>query len=58
VYDPALDAYLARRNVELIDMSHAEWERAEYYGEGDHIAPRFRNTYTKLFVQNLRHVFR
>ena len=58
VYDRALDAYLARSKVELVDMSGAEWERAELYGEGDHIAPRFRQKYTRLFVQNLRHIFR
>jgi len=57
-YDRDLDAYLARRKVELVDMTNEAWERPELYGEGDHIAPRFKKTYTKLFVQNLKRVFR
>jgi hypothetical protein len=57
-YDRALDAYLARRNVELVDMTNEEWERSELYGEGDHIAARFKKKYTKLFVQNLKRIFR
>jgi len=57
-YDQELDAYLRERHVELLDLSHQEWEKSEMYGEGDHIAPRFRNLYTRLFVKNLRKAFR
>lgn len=58
VYDHELDAYLAERHVELIDMTGAEWEGPELYGEGDHIAPRYKIRYTRLFVEHLGHLFR
>ncbi len=38
-------------------MSGAEWEEASLYGEGDHIAQKYRKKYTRLFVEHRRYVF-
>lgn len=57
-YDRELDRYLKQRHIDLVDLSHEEWEKADMYGEGDHIAPAYKTLYTRLFVKNLRKVFR
>jgi hypothetical protein len=56
-YEHALETYARRHEVEVVDMTDAEWEDASMYGEGDHIAPRYRTAYTRLFVTNLKRVF-
>jgi len=46
-----LRRYLKKHHVGFIDQSNARWESLELYGNGDHIAPRYRLQYTRLFVK-------
>jgi hypothetical protein len=57
-YMAALARYAAQNGVGLFDMREASWEAIELYGNGDHIAGRYKRHYTRLFAQNMAHVFR
>jgi len=57
-YDKELARYLKKRRIDFVDLSQEDWETAAMYGEGDHIAPRYKATYTRLFVEHLRKIFR
>jgi hypothetical protein len=56
-YEDMLDRYVRQQGAEHLDLSGDEWETISLYGEGDHIAPRHRRRYTRLFVEHHREVF-
>lgn len=56
-YDRALLAYLRKNGAEHVDLTGNAWETESLYGEGDHIHRRYRDQYTRLFVQHYRDVF-
>jgi hypothetical protein len=56
-YDDMLDRYIRRQGAKHLDLSRDEWETISLFGEGDHIAPRHRRRYTRLFVEHHRDVF-
>jgi hypothetical protein len=57
-YIQGLKQYLQQNGVEYADTRDATWEEIGMYGNGDHIAPRAKAIYTRLFVENLPHLFR
>jgi hypothetical protein len=57
-YHAALRAYLERRGASYVDLTTNAWETLELYGSGDHIAPRYRPTYTRRFVRQYAELFR
>lgn len=56
-YEDQLERYLRKRGAEHLDMTGDDWETISLFGEGDHIAPRHRRRYTRLFVEHHRKVF-
>jgi hypothetical protein len=56
-YEDRLARYVRRQGAEHLDLSRDEWETISLYGEGDHIAPRHRRHYTRLFVEHHGDVF-
>jgi hypothetical protein len=57
-YVAELKAYVEAHGAMFIDMTHASWESADLYKNGDHIAPRYLNQYTRAFFENLPELFR
>lgn len=57
-YVAELGRYLTQRGVVFVDMHDAEWESARLYKNGDHIAPRHKHRYTRLFHERLPELFR
>ncbi len=43
--------------AEFYDMRDEAWESLDMYGNGDHIAGRFRRRYTELFVERMARIF-
>lgn len=57
-YVAELKAYVEARGALFVDMNGATWESAALYKNGDHIAPRYLNQYTRMFFENLPELFR
>jgi hypothetical protein len=57
-YIGGLRRYIEQRGAGFIDMSREDWESIELYGNGDHIADRYKAYYTREFVAHEPDLFR
>ena len=57
-YVGGLRRYIEQRGAGFIDMSREDWESIELYGNGDHIADRYKAYYTRQFVAHEPDLFR
>ena len=56
-YIADLARYVRGCGAEFYDMYDATWESLDMYGNGDHIAGKFKYRYTGLFVEHMAQVF-
>jgi hypothetical protein len=56
-YKADLERYVRAFGAEFYDMYDATWESIDMFGDGDHIAARFKRRYTELFVEHMGGVF-
>jgi hypothetical protein len=57
-YTAELERYVKKSGADFVSLSENEWESLDLYGNGDHIAPRFRRRYTGLLVKHHPELFR
>lgn len=56
-YIADLARYVRGCGAEFYDMYDATWESLDMYGNGDHIAAKFKYRYTGLFVDHMAQIF-
>ena len=49
--------YVERHGASYLDLTQNEWETLDYYGRGDHTAPRRRRDFTRRFVREYPELF-
>jgi hypothetical protein len=52
-----VEQYLRAHGAEFVDMGPNQWEDVGFYGEGSHLAHRFRPKYSRLFARNMSSLF-
>ena len=56
-YMVELERYIRGHGARYYDMHDATWESIDMYGNGDHIAGRYRTHYMDLFVSHMAAIF-
>ena len=56
-YMVELERYVRGHGAQYYDMHDATWESIDMYGNGDHIAGRYRAHYMNLFVSHMAAIF-